>query len=136
MDRSVPPSLHLRLSRLNLPRLRLTSVRRETEVNEVRRRRANTVRQEPITEGNSQPVRSPPYLTSRCRLFMFRLVTLTVPLRDAPGGEEWEVSDRDGTCISGLISVLSLHTPSPLLTIGARSERRERRRPESKVGRR
>lgn len=26
--------------------------RRETEVNEVRRRRANTVRQEPITEGN------------------------------------------------------------------------------------
>lgn len=102
----------------------------------MRRRRANTVRQEPITEGNSQPVRSPPYLTSRCRLFMFRLVTLTVPLRDAPGGEEWEVSDRDGTWISGLISVLSLHTPSPLLTIGARSERRERRRPESKVGRR
>lgn len=71
----------------------------------MRRRRANTVRQEPITEGNSQPVRSPPYLTSRCRLFMFRLVTLTVPLRDAPGGEEWEVSDRDGTWISGLISL-------------------------------
>lgn len=78
----------------------------------MRRRRANTVRQEPITEGNSQPVRSPPYLTSRCRLFMFRLVTLTVPLRDAPGGEEWEVSDRDGTWISGLISLPFRLVPS------------------------